>query len=101
MKQPGAFSLYNQFAFDHIHSTGEGEFALAGRELDRDRLIERKLAVDLVLFDHNLFRTGHVGLSHEGHFGGHAGFEFEIGRLEAFIGNFDILPAIYRWFEKE
>ena len=82
MKQPGPSSLHNQFTFDHIHCAGEGEFALAGGELDRDLLIKRKLAVDLVLFDHNLFRAGRVSLSPKGHFGGHAGFEFEIGRLE-------------------
>jgi hypothetical protein len=35
------------------------------------------------------FRAGRVSFSHEGHFGGRAGFEFEIGRLETFIGNFD------------
>jgi hypothetical protein len=89
MKQAGPSSPHNQFTFNLIHCAGEGEFALAGGELDRDLLIERKLAVVLVLFDLNLFRAGRVSLSPEGHFGGHAGFEFEIGRLEPFIGDFD------------
>ena len=82
-------SLHDQRAFDHVHPAGEREFALARRELDRDRLVERKLAVDVVFLDHDLLRASLVGLSHEGHFGRRAYFEFEAGRLEAFISNLD------------
>src|SRR2546422_5234484 len=87
--QSRSSSLHDQFAFDHVHPAGEAEFALARRELDRDRLIERKLAFDLVLLDHDLFGASPVSLSHECYFGGRVSLEFETGRLEAFVGNLD------------
>jgi hypothetical protein len=84
LKPHGSSSFHNHFALDHVHSAGESEFTLARRELDRDWLVERQLALDLVFFNHDLFGASLVSLSHEGHFGGHACFEFEAGRLEAF-----------------
>jgi hypothetical protein len=85
----GPSSFHNQLAFEHVHPAGEDELALARRELDRHGFVERKLAVDVVLFDYDLFSASLIGLSHEGHFGRHARLESEAGRLEAFAVDLD------------
>ena len=85
----GPSSFHNQLAFEHVHPAGEDELALARRELDRHGFVERKLAVDVVLFDYDLFSASLIGLSHEGHFGWHARLESEAGRLEAFTVDLD------------